>query len=93
MIDIVLGAQFGDEGKGRIVNYLCASGKYIACARFNGSDNAGHTAVLDSGEKIAFRQIPVGAAYGMICIIGRGCILDLDNLESEIENIHKINKK
>ena len=89
-MDIVLGAQFGDEGKGRIINHLCNSGEYEICARFNGSDNAGHTAVLESGETFAFRQIPVGAAYGMKCIIGRGCMLDLDNLESEIIAIEKL---
>lgn len=89
-IDIVLGAQFGDEGKGRIVGYMCASGKYDICARFNGSDNAGHTVIIDSDKKIAFRQVPVGSAYGMACIIGRGCIVDLNNLNDEIKEIEKI---
>lgn len=87
-IDIVLGAQFGDEGKGRIVNYLCASGKYEVCARFNGSDNAGHTVIL-GGDKFAFNQVPIGAFHGMRCVIARGCMVDLERLDAEIERVEQ----
>lgn len=88
MLDIVLGAQYGDEGKGRIVDYLCSTGKYDVCARVNGSDNAGHTATL-AGEKFAFNQIPIGAFHGMRCVIARGCIVDLEMLELEIERVEE----
>jgi adenylosuccinate synthase len=84
-VDIVLGTQFGDEGKGKIVDFLCSSGEYDLCVRVNGSDNAGHTSVSDEGVKIAFRQVPVGAAHGIWCAIARGCIVNLPALEEELK--------
>ena len=86
MLDIVLGAQYGDEGKGRIVDHLCSTGKYDVCARVNGSDNAGHTAML-AGEKFAFNQIPIGAFHGIRCVVARGCIVDLEALNEEIGRV------
>lgn len=86
-VDVVVGAQYGDEGKGRIVDYLCLSERYDACVRVNGSDNAGHSVVLDSGQKIAFNQIPIGAIHGMKCLIARGCVVDLRKLDEEIGKV------
>lgn len=91
MLDIVLGAQFGDEGKGRIVDHLCSTGIYNTCARVNGSDNAGHTIHI-GGDKFSFNQIPVGAAHGMTCVIARGCMVDLEKLEEEIPRVEAMIK-
>jgi adenylosuccinate synthase len=90
---MVIGAQFGDEGKGKIVDSLCKTGKYSICVRVNGSDNAGHSVVLENGEKIAFNQIPIGAIHGMECVISRGCVIDLKALEEEIGRINDFSQK
>lgn len=57
-LGIILGAQWGDEGKGKLVDLL--SDKYDIAARFNGGDNAGHT-VVKNGVKYAFHLVPCGA--------------------------------
>ena len=88
-VDVVLGAQYGDEGKGRIVEYLLSTGNYDVCARVNGSDNAGHTAMI-AGEKFAFNQIPIGAFHGVRSVIARGCIVDLEALTEEIERVKMV---
>ena len=92
-VDMVLGAQFGDEGKGRIVDFLCSTGKYTACARVNGSDNAGHTVILESGDRIAFNQLPIGVIHGMDGVIARGCVVDLDKLDAEIADLDEFTMK
>ncbi len=88
-VDVVLGAQWGDEGKGRIVSALCLTGKYDWCVKVNGSDNAGHTVVLPSGDEIAFQQVPIGVIYGLKGVIARGCIVSLPKLELEITRIEE----
>lgn len=88
MLDVVIGAQYGDEGKGRITDHLCSTGKYDIAARVNGSDNAGHTVFLN-GDKFAFNQIPIGAFYGMACVIARGCMVDLGSLDEEIRRVEQ----
>jgi adenylosuccinate synthase len=87
-IDVVFGLQFGDEGKGKIVDYLCSTGAYDVCARVNGSDNAGHSVIID-GDRLVFQQVPIGALHGMACIIARGCIVDLAKLNDEIARVHQ----
>ena len=75
MIDVVLGLQRGDEGKGRIVDLLAEN--YNIVARFNGGSNAGHT-IVPEGYKIpiALHQLPSGVAYpGKLNIIGNGVYL------------------
>ena len=57
---VILGSQWGDEGKGKLVDILAA--KYDLCARFNGGANAGHTVVAD-GNKYAFHLLPCGILY------------------------------
>ena len=89
MFDIVLGSQFGDEGKGRIVDFLCSTGEYDTCVRVNGSDNAGHTITIE-GERFSFSQIPVGAVHGMACVIARGCMIDLEKLDEEILRVEAL---
>ncbi len=81
----VVGLQYGDEGKGKIVDYLAE--KSDAVIRANGGANAGHTIVLKNGKTLALHQIPSGIAYDKtVNIIGNGCFLDPVSLVSEIED-------
>lgn len=87
MIDIVVGLQYGDEGKGKIVNHLASINKYDYCFRYNGGANAGHTIYKD-GIKIVTHQIPTGIVYGIPCIIGDNCYLDIERLQQEIYELN-----
>ena len=80
---VVLGTQWGDEGKGKIVDLL--SGDADAVVRFQGGHNAGHTLVID-GEKTVLHLIPSGILQpGVECFIGNGVVLSLHALREEIE--------
>ena len=70
---VIVGAQWGDEGKGKIVDLL-AQHSDVVC-RYNGGPNAGHTIVVD-GETFKFRQMPSGIVRGKDCVIGAGCVVD-----------------
>src|ERR1700730_3559362 len=70
---VIVGAQWGDEGKGKIVDLL-AQDSDLVC-RYQGGPNAGHTIVVD-GETFKIRQIPSGVLRGKICVIGAGCVVD-----------------
>lgn len=84
---IIVGAQWGDEGKGKIVDYL--SEKADAIARFQGGNNAGHTVVIDN-EKFIFHLIPSGILHeGKVCIIGNGVVVDPSILLEEIDHLKK----
>lgn len=85
-IDVVLGLQRGDEGKGRFVDLLAA--KYDVVARFNGGPNAGHTIARDGQEPLRLHQIPSGITYsGVVNIIGNGGYVDPIKLLAEIEDL------
>ena len=78
----VVGAQFGDEGKGKIVDVL--GPQYDAVARFQGGNNAGHTLVV-KGEKTVLHLIPSGILHpNLKCAIGSGCVVDATVLVEEI---------
>lgn len=80
----VIGMQFGDEGKGKIVDVLAEQHDYVA--RFNGGNNAGHTVkVGDTTYK--FHIIPSGIVQGKTCIIGNGVVIDPDVLVEEMDNL------
>jgi adenylosuccinate synthase len=82
-LNAVLGAQWGDEGKGKIVDYLSAKADYVI--RFNGGNNAGHTIINNSG-KFALHLIPSGIFQPKTkVIIGNGVIVDPEVLVKEIE--------
>ncbi|MDX1556277.1 MAG: adenylosuccinate synthetase, partial [Xanthomonadales bacterium] len=82
---VVLGTQWGDEGKGKIVDLLSA--KADAVVRFQGGHNAGHTLVID-GEKTVLHLIPAGILNpGVECLIGNGVVLSLEALKTEIEQL------
>lgn len=86
-VDVLLGLQWGDEGKGKIVDYLAP--KYQVVARFQGGPNAGHTLEFD-GIKHVLHQIPSGIFRSDIKnIIGNGVVLDPVILKKEIENLEK----
>lgn len=79
---VVVGAQWGDEGKGRIVDLLSEGADVVA--RFQGGANAGHTIITDGIEYI-LHLIPSGIVRGKTCLIGNGVVLDLGTLFEEIE--------
>jgi adenylosuccinate synthase len=82
---VVLGTQWGDEGKGKIVDLL--SREADAVVRFQGGHNAGHTLVID-GEKTVLHLIPSGILQpGVECFIGNGVVLSLKALRNEIEKL------
>ena len=88
-MDVLLGLQWGDEGKGKVVDYLAP--KYEMVARFQGGPNAGHTLEFD-GIKHVLHQIPSGIFRENIQnIIGNGVVLDPVVLRKEIKDLQKFN--
>ena len=86
---VVIGGQWGDEGKGRIVDLLAREATVIA--RYSAGNNAGHTIVNDLG-KFALRLVPAGIFYGTKdCVIGNGCAIDPAVLLDEIEMLRSRN--
>lgn len=84
---IVVGLQWGDEGKGKIVDYLSKNADVVA--RYQGGHNAGHTVVINN-EKFILHLIPSGILYrDKICIIGNGVVVDPSALIEEIDGLKK----
>ena len=84
-VDVLLGLQWGDEGKGKIVDFLAP--QYPIIARFQGGPNAGHTLVVD-GKKIVLHTVPSGILYPeVINLIGNGVVIDPATLRKEIESL------
>ncbi|MBN1254471.1 MAG: adenylosuccinate synthase [Deltaproteobacteria bacterium] len=84
---VVIGAQWGDEGKGKIIDLLAEYADVIV--RFQGGSNAGHTLVVN-GEKFVFHLIPSGILHqGKRCIIGNGVVVDPKELLEELAGIKK----
>ncbi|HEY7004310.1 MAG TPA: adenylosuccinate synthase [Gaiellaceae bacterium] len=82
---VIVGAQWGDEGKGKIVDLLAQSSE-IVC-RYQGGPNAGHTIVRD-GETFKLHHVPSGILYeGKISVIGAGCVVDPALLVDEIDGL------
>ncbi|HLO82929.1 MAG TPA: adenylosuccinate synthase [Chitinophagaceae bacterium] len=85
MVDVILGLQWGDEGKGKIVDYFAPS--YDIIARFQGGPNAGHTLYVN-GQKVVLHQIPSGVFHeGTINLIGNGVVLDPVTLKKEAQKV------
>ena len=85
MVDVVLGAFYGDEGKGKLIDYLSNDTKYAV--RFSGGNNAGHTIEVD-GKKFAFHLIPSGVLNKNVkAILGNGVVIDPKVLIEEINNL------
>lgn len=82
---VVVGLQWGDEGKGKVVDYL--SEHFDIVVRFQGGSNAGHT--VKTGDSVfKFRIIPTGAVRGLRTVIGNGVVVDPIVLTSEIDQLH-----
>jgi adenylosuccinate synthase len=85
MIDVLLGLQWGDEGKGKIVDYF--AGKYDVVVRFQGGPNAGHTLYIQD-KKVVLRTIPSGVFHDhVINLIGNGVVLDPVSFQAEYEEL------
>ncbi len=90
-ITVLVGAQWGDEGKGKITDYLASSSKIVA--RYQGGNNAGHTVVLN-GKKIFLHLLPSGILHeDTISIIGGGVVVSPEALIEEINTIEKMGYK
>ena len=86
-IDVLLGLQWGDEGKGKVVDVLTP--RYDAVARFQGGPNAGHTLEFE-GKKYVLRSIPSGIfQHGQVNIIGNGVVLDPVLFQEEAESLEQ----
>ena len=86
---VVLGAQWGDEGKGKVTDFFASSADYVV--RFQGGNNAGHTIVVGD-EKLALSLTPSGVLYpDCVPVIGSGCVVDLAFLKKELEMLNSKN--
>ena len=86
---IVLGLQYGDEGKGKIVDLLVNN--FDLCMRFQGGNNAGHT-IITGDKKYVFQHLPSGVLYPhVILILGNGMVISPQDLETEISILEKEN--
>jgi adenylosuccinate synthase len=84
---VIVGAQWGDEGKGKVTDLLAERADVVA--RFQGGNNAGHTIVRD-GDQFKFHLIPSGILYpGKICVIGNGVVIDPAVLIEELEDLRR----
>lgn len=82
---MVIGAQWGDEGKGKIVDYLAAKADVVV--RSQGGNNAGHTVVVD-GKAYPLRLMPSGIMYpGTVCVVGTGVVIDPKSLIEEMDKL------
>lgn len=84
-VDVVVGSQWGDEGKGKLVDIV--SGEYDMCARVAGGSNAGHTIVVE-GKKYKFHLIPSAILHPKVrCVIGNGVVVHVQGLLAEMEGL------
>ncbi len=84
---VVLGAQWGDEGKGTITDFLAEKADIVA--RYQGGDNAGHTVIVGQ-EKFIFHLLPSGILRSNVqCVIGNGVVINLEELFSEIDHFRE----
>jgi adenylosuccinate synthase len=87
-VNLVIGTQWGDEGKGKVVDFFSKNAEYVV--RFQGGNNAGHT--IKVGDEIyKLHIIPSGVIQGKIGVIGNGCVLDPIVLLKEIDDLKKRN--
>jgi adenylosuccinate synthase len=84
---VVIGTQWGDEGKGKIVDLLAPEAEVIV--RFQGGHNAGHTVVVDTNQFI-LHLVPSGILHaGKVCVIGNGVVIDPAALLDEVDAPHR----
>ena len=87
IVDIVVGLQAGDEGKGKVTHHLLKERNYTHCVRYNGGGNAGHT-IYHEGKKFVTHLVPAGVFYGIKSIVGPGCVVDINNFFKEIQMLN-----
>src|SRR5712664_3043208 len=80
---VVVGAQWGDEGKGKIVDVLAERADLVV--RYQGGANAGHTVDTGEGKSFVLHQIPSGILQGAVCVVGNGVVLDPEQMFAEID--------
>ena len=84
-VDLLVGAQWGDEGKGKVVDML--GSEVDVFVRFQGGANAGHTVISD-GQKVVFHLLPSGMLYpGKLCVLGNGLVIDPEQFLIEINEL------
>ena len=83
---VIVGTQWGDEGKGKIVDLLAEFADIVV--RFQGGNNAGHTMVVD-GEQFISHLVPSGILQGKTCLLGNGMVVDPGVLVEELDNLNK----
>jgi adenylosuccinate synthase len=81
---VIVGAQWGDEGKGKIVDLLAQESDLVC--RYQGGPNAGHTVIVH-GETFKFRHLPSGILSGKVSVLGAGCVVDPAVLLEEIDDL------
>lgn len=84
--DVIVDLQAGDTGKGKVCNHLSNEGDYTHVIRYNGGGNAGHT-IYKNGVKMVTHFIPSGIVNGIKSIIGPGCVVNVDKLVKEINEL------
>jgi adenylosuccinate synthase len=86
-VTVIVGCQWGDEGKGKIVDVLASQSDIVA--RYQGGSNAGHTVVIGT-KKFVFHMLPSGVLHpGVVNVLGNGVVLDLGSLAKEIESLRR----
>tara|TARA_B100001123_G_scaffold362738_1_gene420084 strand:+ start:56 stop:1354 length:1299 start_codon:yes stop_codon:yes gene_type:complete len=84
----VIGGQWGDEGKGKMVDFLAQYSQYVV--RYSGGNNAGHTVINDKGS-FAFHLVPTGIFWPEVtCVIGNGVVIDANVLIEEIDGLKQV---
>jgi len=87
MLTSITGINWGDEGKGRVIDLLAEKADIVA--RYQGGDNAGHTIVTEQG-KFVMNLLPSGILHpNVVCVLGTGMVIDLEHLEKEMDAIRK----
>jgi len=84
---VVVGAQWGDEGKGKIVDVLAERADLVV--RYQGGANAGHTVDTGEGKSFVLHQIPSGILQGAVCVVGNGVVLDPEQLFAELDALER----
>lgn len=91
-VDIVIGLSVGDEGKGKVTDYLIKQNKYDIVARYNGGPNAGHTIYDNYNNKCVLHSLPVGIIHkNVTSVIGNGCVVNTTSLIKEMLMVKDIN--
>ncbi len=83
---VIVGAQWGDEGKGKIVDLLAQESDLVC--RYQGGPNAGHTVIVGD-DVFKFRQLPSGLISGKVSVLGNGCVVDPEVLLAEIDDLEE----